>query len=874
MARIQNLRKRRQSHRLNGQTWRVGMPGCGWETKDGRADMTNFEMDLFDTRVYRRDDKDESDECCRNSIIKPACFPITILALLLLMTFFVPMLNEDMGDAAVSSTKKYERTGTCTDECRQAWTELLRIARKSVDITALYWNMRDKTNYKTSWQGKEVFGEIIKTAQRGVTIRVAQNAGSAFGSLDDLKFLEKEGVLHTKLWVIDNRHFYLGSANMDWQSLTEVKEMEVEPKGQRTRPFGHMLMHGQSQRICSNCCNGLYSCNNLHAERFWPPIDDAIRTAAYRGVKVELLVSLWPHSNERAIFFFRSLLEINAALPPTKSGKSGGISIKYFRVPVSPEQAVLRFARVNHNKFMVTDTCAWIGTSNWSGDYFINTAGVGIVIHKEVTADSVVDQLNAVFERDWTSRKGYDAAISGYLLGKALAPLMPRSAKELAETLADNVLYHAVGDILVLNKPYGVGSLGYVQKNFGIFRTTQYKFKDRMDFFDGVRVRKWVSGPVVLPCSENAFKKIQCSLYNGESISHSNEQREGQHMHRAMAITISRPPKDEGLIFGYATFQDTRHANESKPRSGQVLDSRHGLSLIDVHFSKFSRHFPRLILSHLGSPIFGDWLYERRLLDVDGLPVAAEPKDMWRGGRKFEPSAFLAKTGLDSLEQLRPRPPLFLTVYQNTLPFFGDTNTQRRKTNLVSRAPPFDHFMAMVDLLNFRPSVEKLLKSLETEELDKAEMPHGSASNSLLLVGSLWSHRSLYERRLLDVDGLPVTAEPKDMWRGGRKFEPSAFLAKTGLDSLEQLRPRPPLFLTVYQNTLPFFGDTNTQRRKTNLVSRAPPFDHFMAMVDLLNFRPSVEKLLKSLETEELDKAEMPSTDDKNTTKSGGDTKF
>uniref|UniRef100_A0A914HH06 Uncharacterized protein n=1 Tax=Globodera rostochiensis TaxID=31243 RepID=A0A914HH06_GLORO len=92
------------------------------ETKDGRADMTNFEMDLFDTRVYRRDafsDKDESDECCRNSIIKPACFPITILALLLLMTFFVPMLNEDMGDSAVSSTKKYERTGTCTDECRQ-----------------------------------------------------------------------------------------------------------------------------------------------------------------------------------------------------------------------------------------------------------------------------------------------------------------------------------------------------------------------------------------------------------------------------------------------------------------------------------------------------------------------------------------------------------------------------------------------------------------------------------------------------------------------------------------------------------------------------------------------------------------------------------
>ena len=30
------------------------------------------------------------------------------------------------------------------------------------------------------------------------------------------------GVLHTKLWVVDSRHFYLGSANMDWRSLTQV----------------------------------------------------------------------------------------------------------------------------------------------------------------------------------------------------------------------------------------------------------------------------------------------------------------------------------------------------------------------------------------------------------------------------------------------------------------------------------------------------------------------------------------------------------------------------------------------------------------------------------------------------------------------------
>ena len=30
------------------------------------------------------------------------------------------------------------------------------------------------------------------------------------------------GVLHTKLWLVDGKHFYVGSANMDWRSLTQV----------------------------------------------------------------------------------------------------------------------------------------------------------------------------------------------------------------------------------------------------------------------------------------------------------------------------------------------------------------------------------------------------------------------------------------------------------------------------------------------------------------------------------------------------------------------------------------------------------------------------------------------------------------------------
>lgn len=35
------------------------------------------------------------------------------------------------------------------------------------------------------------------------------------------------GVQHTKLWIVDNAHMYVGSANMDWRALTQVKELGV-----------------------------------------------------------------------------------------------------------------------------------------------------------------------------------------------------------------------------------------------------------------------------------------------------------------------------------------------------------------------------------------------------------------------------------------------------------------------------------------------------------------------------------------------------------------------------------------------------------------------------------------------------------------------
>ena len=45
--------------------------------------------------------------------------------------------------------------------------------------------------------------------------------GAEVRSVDFTELL-KSGVLHTKLWIVDGIHAYVGSANMDYRSLTQA----------------------------------------------------------------------------------------------------------------------------------------------------------------------------------------------------------------------------------------------------------------------------------------------------------------------------------------------------------------------------------------------------------------------------------------------------------------------------------------------------------------------------------------------------------------------------------------------------------------------------------------------------------------------------
>lgn len=127
-----------------------------------------------------------------------------------------------------------------------AWNVLLDIANESLDIGSFYWTLRgaDIYNHTSAQQGEKIFQKILTNGiQNKYTIRIAQSASTPGNPNLDTEYLTKKnaaevrsinlprliggGVLHTKLWIADNQHFYIGSANMDWRSLTQVKELGV-----------------------------------------------------------------------------------------------------------------------------------------------------------------------------------------------------------------------------------------------------------------------------------------------------------------------------------------------------------------------------------------------------------------------------------------------------------------------------------------------------------------------------------------------------------------------------------------------------------------------------------------------------------------------
>ncbi|KYM89583.1 Phospholipase D3 [Atta colombica] len=467
---------------------------------------------------------------------RPSCIPITIILILIVLVVLLPLLDHAADKYSLNATV-LDSESMCMDHCSlslvesipvglnysnntvqhestyDSWMNLIEMAQDTIEIASLYWTMRREDVFPddSAKMGEQVFQSLLEAGRdRHIMLKIAQNLPSRLSPNIDTQILAKKanaqntkftppligrleldlvgvknlnfagllggGVLHTKLWLIDRTHVYVGSANMDWRSLSQVKELglialncsclandyakifdvywklsedgkvpSTWPDSFSTKinidnPMNFTYMDNKyklfiasspppfSPKGRSSDLDAIVHCI-AKAEKFiyisvmdyfpltiytpqikyWPIIDNALRAAAIeRKVEVRLLISWWKYSRPSESYFLKSLQDLTYSYPNVK------IEVRRFIVPTDPHLNKIPYARVNHNKYMVTDVAAYVGTSNWSGDYFIDTAGIGTVFESvgHQNNGNIRQQLENIFHRDWYSNYSFPLNIN------------------------------------------------------------------------------------------------------------------------------------------------------------------------------------------------------------------------------------------------------------------------------------------------------------------------------------------------------------------------------------------------------------------------------------------------------------------------------
>ncbi|MBN3324055.1 PLD5 phospholipase, partial [Atractosteus spatula] len=353
---------------------------------------------------------------------------------------------------------------------------LLDLAKKTVEVVSPHWNLNfTNENYSSplARQGQDLFERLLNLGSQQVSLKVASGLGhskdlnSLYDSGADVHYLNMasltKGHLNSSFWVVDKKHMYIGSASMDWRSLTQTKELGViiyncsclaldlhriftlywqlhykdfVPSMWSKRVFAlynkdHMLkVHLNDTKaevfISSSPDTFCPKDRTKDIDAIYKVISDARRFIYISITEYLPLVNRSPHRYwSRIDGMLREALilrDIKVRLliscwtqtnPLTfnfvwslktlcTERPNCTLEVKFF----SPkEQRNGTAYTINRNKFMVTDNALYIGNFDWVGNEFAYNAGAGLVIRQENrTNHTILDQLKTVFERDWYSR--------------------------------------------------------------------------------------------------------------------------------------------------------------------------------------------------------------------------------------------------------------------------------------------------------------------------------------------------------------------------------------------------------------------------------------------------------------------------------------
>jgi phosphatidylserine/phosphatidylglycerophosphate/cardiolipin synthase-like enzyme len=283
-----------------------------------------------------------------------------------------------------------------------------------------------------------VIQEVEAAAARGVNVRVITEKKFSSVYPETLERLRKtpgvslrtidiaailgDGVQHSKFFLVDDVEVFVGSQNWDWRALSQINELGLRVRDSISAlafavlfDYDWALAGGADPATAAASAGAMPvafprtivdltgSCvispvfsprpllpDNARwdAEAIvtlideardsiklqvlsyagYPMLEDALLRAASRGLRVSVLVSDWSLSSSKQ----KDLKRLQM---------TNGITVKFTAIP-ELGAGFIPFARVEHCKYLLVDAAdAWIGTNNWSDEYFLFSRNAGFMLH-------------------------------------------------------------------------------------------------------------------------------------------------------------------------------------------------------------------------------------------------------------------------------------------------------------------------------------------------------------------------------------------------------------------------------------------------------------------------------------------------------------
>jgi phosphatidylserine/phosphatidylglycerophosphate/cardiolipin synthase-like enzyme len=380
---------------------------------------------------------------------------LRLVALALLFCVSCATENEQQGSPASICLVETVPRETVLDspdipDVQGVWIEMIRGAKQTLDVAQFY------IANEAGEALEPVIHEVIAAAARGVKVRILaekkfeniypetlellRNTRGTEVRILDISPLTGRGVHHAKYFVIDGRTLFVGSQNWDWRALSHINELgvrisdlpvaaaflhvfnfdwalsagaSVEDASKQTGSVRNAFPVVITDSLGRHEITPVFSPRDLLPQgalwdetaikdlmrsakdslklqvlsyRSYPSLENELIKAAQRGVRVSVLVSDWSLSEKQ-----QNDLKTLQRMPR--------ITVKISSIP-DFSGGFISFARVEHCKYLIADTDqAWIGTSNWSRDYFHSSRNAGIILRSTPLVKLLQDKYN----RSWSS---------------------------------------------------------------------------------------------------------------------------------------------------------------------------------------------------------------------------------------------------------------------------------------------------------------------------------------------------------------------------------------------------------------------------------------------------------------------------------------